>query len=145
MEVQGLINVFQARIPKLCFQDLENSVTGWVEWNLALNLKGGPSYIKNFVDSSIIVNASAQEFYKQPTFYTLGHFSKFIPPNSTRIWSQTDSKSLKTLAFVRPDKGVVVIVYNRHGNTINLSIHDSNRGYINTEISPRSVNTILFW
>lgn len=124
---------------------MEHSVTGWVEWNLALNLKGGPTYINNFVDSSIIVNASAQEFYKQPTFYTLGHFSKFIPTNSSRIWSETNSKSLKTIAFIRPDKGIVVIVYNRHGNTIHLSINDSSRGYINTEVLPRSVNTILFW
>ena len=55
-------------------QDLNHWVTGWTDWNLALDLEGGPNWVKNFVDSAIIVNASSAQFYKQPTFYALGHF-----------------------------------------------------------------------
>ena len=49
-------------------------VTGWTDWNMALDLQGGPNWSNNFVDSSIIVNATADEFYKQPIFYIMGHF-----------------------------------------------------------------------
>lgn len=49
-------------------------VTGWTDWNLALDMKGGPNWVKNFVDSPIIVNAANDEFYKQPMFYAMGHF-----------------------------------------------------------------------
>ncbi|KAK8773049.1 hypothetical protein V5799_012418 [Amblyomma americanum] len=54
--------------------DLNHWVTGWTDWNLALNTGGGPNWAQNFVDSPIIVNATAQEFYKQPMYYALGHF-----------------------------------------------------------------------
>jgi glucosylceramidase len=31
-------------------------VTGWTDWNIALNMEGGPNWVNNFVDSPIIVN-----------------------------------------------------------------------------------------
>lgn len=55
-------------------ENLLNGVGGWIDWNLALDTKGGPNWASNFVDSPIIVNAKADEFYKQPMFYALGHF-----------------------------------------------------------------------
>ena len=53
---------------------MENWVAGWTDWNLALDLEGGPNWVSNFVDSPVIVNASLNEFYKQPSFYAMGHF-----------------------------------------------------------------------
>lgn len=41
---------------------------------------GGPTWKGVYVDSPVIVNASAGEFYKQPTYFALGHFSKFLSP-----------------------------------------------------------------
>nr|XP_015224284.1 PREDICTED: glucosylceramidase [Lepisosteus oculatus] len=55
-------------------QDLNHYVTGWTDWNLALDQGGGPNWVKNFVDSSVIVDASRDVFYKQPTFYSIAHF-----------------------------------------------------------------------
>lgn len=37
------------------------------------------------IDAAVIVNETSQEFYKQPIFYGIGHFSKFIPPGSKRV------------------------------------------------------------
>jgi glucosylceramidase len=55
-------------------QDLNHWVTGWTYWNLALSLLGGPNWANNYVDAPIIVNSTADEFYKQPMFYAMGHF-----------------------------------------------------------------------
>ena len=49
----------------MLFQDLSNWSVGWVDWNLALNMAGGPNWVKNFVDSPIIVDAENNVFYKQ--------------------------------------------------------------------------------
>lgn len=56
------------------FQDLNHYVVGWVDWNLALDMGGGPNWVKNFVDSPIIVDTGKDVFYKQPTFYSMAHF-----------------------------------------------------------------------
>ncbi|KAL3095553.1 hypothetical protein niasHT_024379 [Heterodera trifolii] len=67
--------------------DLRNWVVGWTDWNMCLDLEGGPNLARNFVDSPIIVNASAGEFYKQPMFYAMAHFSRFVPRDSSVIGS----------------------------------------------------------
>lgn len=91
---------------------MNNWVTGWMDWNMALNTEGGPTYVKNYVDSPIIVNKTADEFYKQPTFYAMGHFSKFLRPESVRIYHLSTNEQLLTTVFQRPDKGIVVQIYN---------------------------------
>lgn len=53
---------------------MNHFVSGWTDWNLVLDLEGGPNWVKNFVDSPVIVDGSKDVFYKQPMFYHLGHF-----------------------------------------------------------------------
>lgn len=65
-------------------KDLEHWVTGWTDWNLALNMEGGPNWVHNYVDSPIIVNAEKDEFYKQPMFYAMGHFRWVL------LWARSD-------------------------------------------------------
>lgn len=53
---------------------------------MALNTDGGPSLTYD-IDAPVIVNQTGGEFYKQPLFYAMGHFSKFVPPGSKRVQS----------------------------------------------------------
>lgn len=81
---------------------------------MALDLNGGPTYIGNNVDAAIIVNATADEFYKQPIFYAMGHFSKFIPNGSVRVDSDASyNDNLQVLAAKRPDDAIVVVILNK--------------------------------
>lgn len=95
-------------------EDLNHYVSGWIDWNLCLNSEGGPNWAKNFVDSPIIITGS-NEFIKQPMYYAMGHFSKFIPRNSRRIHIENKSwwSELKSVAFVTPEETIVVVLYNR--------------------------------
>ena len=94
-------------------KDLNHWVTGWLDWNLALDEQGGPSWVENFVDSPIIINKTADEFYKQPMYYAMGHFSKYIPEKSVRIDIKIVGKKLYGTAFLRPDGMRVVVILNR--------------------------------
>nr|XP_023021911.1 putative glucosylceramidase 3 [Leptinotarsa decemlineata] len=126
-------------------QDLNHWATGWVDWNLALNLTGGPTYIDNFVDSPIIVNASSGEFYKQPTFYARGHFSKFIPRGSVRIYSSQFDDKVPVTAFRRPDGGVAIIILNQYEHPVKGKIFDIRRGEIVFNLSSKSLTSLLYW
>ncbi|XP_063833346.1 lysosomal acid glucosylceramidase-like [Ostrinia nubilalis] len=101
--------------------NLNFGAAGYVDWNLCLNQIGGPNWALNFVDSPIIVFPEAGEFVKQPTYYAMGHFSKFLPRGSKRIHvdiykSQYDL-NLQNVAFVTPLNTVVVILYNPAAET----------------------------
>ncbi|NWR78336.1 GLCM Glucosylceramidase, partial [Centropus unirufus] len=103
--------------PSLPTQVLNHFVTGWTDWNLALDLQGGPNWVKNYVDSPIIVDSKKDVFYKQPMFYHLGHFSKFIPEGSRRVGLRCSRQSLscqlERVAVLRPDGALVLVVLNR--------------------------------
>lgn len=65
------------------------------------------------MDSPIIVNNLTDEFYKQPLFYALGHFSKFIKQGALRIDIQPQqSLNVEVLAVQNPDKEVVIVFHN---------------------------------
>jgi len=111
--------------------DLKNWVVGWTDWNLALDLQGGPNWIKNFVDAVLIVDRNVNEFYKQPMYYFIGHFSKFITRGSVRISSKASGASFdpnltEHIAFETPEGNRVLVVMNRDTkNTFRVSIADS--------------------
>jgi glucosylceramidase len=86
-----------------------------MDWNLALDPSGGPHWVSNSVDAPIIVNATSDEFYKQPMFYALAHISKFIPPGSQHIEMHSDdNKGLSSAAFLREDGYVAIVLLNRY-------------------------------
>ncbi|XP_072934606.1 putative glucosylceramidase 3 [Epargyreus clarus] len=120
-------------------QDLNYNVVGWIDWNLCLDMEGGPNWSNNFVDSPIIVNAAAQEFYKQPTFYAMGHFAKFIPRGSRRIGvTASDPKSnVANVAFATTRNTIVVVLYN-DGNATTATI----RLYGKEAMVPLEANSI---
>ncbi|KAF1317860.1 Family 30 glycoside hydrolase, partial [Globisporangium splendens] len=65
--------------------DFNNWVVGWVDWNLILDHTGGPNHLGNNCDAPIIIDETDKDYYLQPMYYFIKHFSKFVPPGSRRI------------------------------------------------------------
>lgn len=108
---------------------------------------GGPSYFDNAIDAYIILSKDGKEMYKQPTFYVMAHFSKFIWPGSVRVdakISECGSSKLKFIAFLRPDKKIVLIVYNSARKSRSLTVKDKSKGKINLNLKPKSINTLIY-
>lgn len=130
-------------------EDLQHHVGGWIDWNLVLNEKGGPTYTNyNFIDAAVILNSTTNsELYKQPIFYVLGHFSKFISPGSVRIAATLTgykSGNIKTVAFLCPDNTVTVIFYNHSNRKRIIEFTDVERGTYEINLEPRSLTTFVF-
>ncbi|XP_043524013.1 lysosomal acid glucosylceramidase-like [Frieseomelitta varia] len=116
---------------------------GWVDWNLALDQTGGPNLVNLHSDAAIIVNKEKDEFYKQPMYYAIKHFSRFIPRDSQRI-SITETSTVRATAFLTPLKETVVVLYNRANTTQRVVLHDLRRGNMQVELSPQSMNTFKY-
>uniref|UniRef100_A0A674JQU5 Glucosylceramidase n=1 Tax=Terrapene triunguis TaxID=2587831 RepID=A0A674JQU5_9SAUR len=128
--------------------NLNNYVTGWTDWNLALDLEGGPNWSKNYVDSPVIVDSSKDLFYKQPMFYHMGHFSKFVPEGSQRVRLVISKKCYKCIleyaAFLRPDGAAVLVVLNRYPTDVPFGISDPGVGFIEAVAPADSIQTYLW-
>lgn len=114
---------------------MEHWVNGWVDWNLILDETGGPNYSNNTVDAAIIANIGItykyymylfitlhslilklpdkKEFYKQPMFYAIGHFSRFVVQDSVRLDVKSTHNDVLSIGFQRPDKSIALIIFNK--------------------------------
>ncbi|KAM3614891.1 uncharacterized protein V6R79_020380 [Siganus canaliculatus] len=125
--------------------DLNHYVVGWTDWNLALDRIGGPSWVKNFVDSPVIVDPQSDVFFKQPTFYSMAHFSKFLLEGSQRVGvSASQETDLEYCAFIRPDGSVALIILNRSSAVIQFEVWDPTVGFIPATAPAHSLLTLAW-
>lgn len=125
-------------------EDLQHYTAGWIDWNLALNLEGGPNWVKNFVDSPIIINHTSIEYYKQPMFYALSHFTRFLVPGSIRLNVKQNDQSLSTIVFATPDNQTIAVVLNRFQSSIPFQLNDPKLGSFQTIIMGHSIQTFVW-
>lgn len=133
---------------KILFDALNHQVVSYIDWNMILDHEGGPNYVKNYLDAMIMTNADFTEIYKQPLFYAMAHFSRFIPPDSVRIDANLigiNAQQIQTLAFLRPDKKVSIILYNNNTLQSNyVKIISWTNGLALIELKPKSINTFIY-
>lgn len=127
---------------------MQKNAVGWVDWNMALDLTGGPSWINNLLDAPIIVNAKRDEYYKSPMFYAIGHFSRFVRPGSTRldyrIANARFDYPLEAVAFHDPDDHIVIVVLNANKHQTPFKIIVDKQVIKIVTLRAESFNTIIF-
>lgn len=131
-------------------EDLKHGISGWVDWNMALNMEGGPNWVDNRADSPIIVNADKDEFYKQPMFYAMGHYSKFVLPGSEIVSHERHIESangVEAIFFKNDDNLMTANIVNIDEQSYSITIVDSTviPQNINIEIPAKSFVTVQWW
>ncbi|KAH7730962.1 O-Glycosyl hydrolase family 30 protein [Aphelenchoides avenae] len=113
--------------------------------------EGGPTFVGNYLDASIIVNNTADEFYKQPQYYALGHFSKLITPGSQRVDLQISGYSkdllLDGVAFRTAYAQFVVVLSNRNPVTdyqLSLVNPSNSRQSVDIDVNRNSIVSIIW-
>ncbi|XP_053599524.1 lysosomal acid glucosylceramidase-like [Plodia interpunctella] len=131
------------RYTRNILEDLNNYVVGWIDWNLCLDPEGGPNWAENFVDAPILVYEENDEFIKQPMFYAMGHFSKFIPRGSRVIRAARRSlATLENIAVLTPRDTIVMVIQNRYTSERSVRINIDNTRFIRFRMEPESIKTI---
>lgn len=105
--------------------DLNSGCTAWIDWNMLLDIEGGPNHVKNNCDAAILADTEKKEIVYQNSYYYLGHFSRFVVPGSVRLGCRTNGfmtpatvdgrmgNTMESCAFIRPDNKIVLVVMNR--------------------------------
>jgi len=123
--------------------DLESYAVGWMDWNMVLNLEGGPNHVGNLCDAPIIADITNQILYFQSMYYYMGHFTRYLPQNSVRIGHLNTEASLETTAFQTPAGETVLIVLNRNEVEFNVTVVDSQSAFTDI-VLPRSIKTYIY-
>lgn len=123
--------------------DFNSGTVGWTDWNILLNENGGPNHVQNFCFAPIHADTRTNELIYTPTYYYIGHFSKFIAPNAKRISTTTSRSTLESTSFQNPDGQIVTVVMNKTDNpiTFKLIIEDSQ---VKLSIPSRAMQSVIY-
>jgi glucosylceramidase len=131
------------RYGKSMINDFNNGTVGWTDWNILLDEKGGPNHVGNFCFAPIHADTKTGELIYTPSYYFIGHFSKFIGKDAKRISSVTSRSQLLSTSFLNQDGKVITVVMNQSNKkvTYNLCI-----GTNATEVTilPHAIQTLVF-
>ncbi len=130
------------RYGRSMINDFNNGTVGWTDWNILLDEKGGPNHVGNFCFSPIHANTQTGELIYTPSYYFIGHFSKFIQKGAKRISSVSSRSQLLTTSFLNPDGKVATVVMNTSDQKITYSFCIGTKS---TEVSilPHSIQTLI--
>ena len=122
--------------------DFTHGTNAWVDWNLLLDMNGGPNHVANFCDAPLIADPVSNQVYYQSSYYYIGHFSKFVPPGACRIYCLADDPRLETVAFKNPDGTIATIVFNPTDEQCRFQLKIDGLGAV-VDSLPHSIVTYL--
>ena len=102
--------------------DFRHWVTGYIDWNIVLDQRGGPNHVGNFCDAPVIVNTETKQVSYGASYYYIAHFSKYVKPGAHRIASGGGPAALQTVAFANPDGSLVTVVLNETDAPVSFAL-----------------------
>ena len=130
------------RYGKNIFMDLSHWAVGWTDWNLLLDSGGGPNHSGNFCAAPILADTQTGALRYLPSYYYLGHFSKFIRPGAQRIACTSTDDNLLAVAFLNPDSTLAVVVLNLTEEARDYKIWIGGKA-VTTNSPAHSIETVL--
>lgn len=127
------------RYARNIIKHLLGNVTTYIDWNLFLDETGGPNWVNNLCDAPVIINVRENRIIKQMMYYAIGHFSKFIKPNSIRV-ETISNIDLPMVAFSNNNITTIVIL-NETDKDIETTLKIDNQNYF-INIYKKSIITI---
>lgn len=122
--------------------DLSHGFLGWIDWNMILDTKGGPNWIKNYTDASILYDPKKQDIIVQPTYHVLKHFSSGIPIGSHLMKTETKSDILHCV-FANANMDLTIIFVNTSIFQKKISIKLMDESFIQTILKCRSITSFV--
>ncbi len=125
---------------------LDHWVSGWVDWNIALDKDGGPNHAGNFCGAPIMIDTSTQEVYYTPIYYVLAQFSRTIRPGdhavrTRRALDGLDADALHACATINDNARLSVQVLNTTKKVIAYKLQIAG-SYADITIPANSLQTV---
>jgi glucosylceramidase len=123
--------------------DFNNGTVGWTDWNILLDEEGGPNHVGNFCMAPIHADTRTGEIIYTPSYYYIGHFSKFIRPHAKRVSTASSRSVLLSTSFINEDGKMATVVLNPTDKAVNYYLFTGSHeaGLI---IPPHAIQTLVY-
>ncbi|MES3025440.1 MAG: glycoside hydrolase family 30 protein [Pseudomonadota bacterium] len=92
--------------------DFNAGAEGWTDWNILLDEKGGPNHVGNFCFAPLHGDTRSGQLVFTPSYYYIGHFSKYIRPEAQRVSASSSRSDLLTTSFRNRNGQLATVVMN---------------------------------
>ncbi len=130
------------RYGKSMINDFNRGTVGWTDWNILLDQSGGPNHVGNFCFAPIHADTDAGELIFTPSYYYIGHFSKFIRPGALRVSTSSSRSHLISTSFINQDGSLATVVMNQSDEPITYKFYSESK-VAQVKIPARSIQTLL--
>jgi glucosylceramidase len=123
--------------------DFNNGTVAWTDWNILLDENGGPNHVGNFCFAPVHGDTKKNELIYTPSYYYIGHFSKFIRPNAKRVSTVVSRDSLLSTSFINSNGKMVTVVMNQSNEKVEYNLCIGTQA---TEVSilPNAIQTLVY-
>lgn len=131
------------RYGRSMINDFNQGTVAWTDWNILLDETGGPNHVMNLCFAPIHGDTKSGELIYTPTYYYIGHFSKFIRPNAKRISTVSSRSHLECTSFLNENGTLATIVMNSGDEKIAYKLYIGSEA-ISLEILPHAMQTLVY-
>jgi glucosylceramidase len=131
------------RYGRSMINDFKAGTEAWTDWNLLLDQRGGPNHVGNFVFAPIHADTRTGKLIYTPTYYYIGHFSKFIRPNAKRVSTAASRSALLSTSFLNEDGRMVTVVMNMTNKPVTYKLY-VNSTAIEEVIGGHAIQSIVY-
>ena len=131
------------RYGRSMINDFNLGTVGWTDWNILLDQTGGPNHVMNFCFAPIHADIQKDSLIYTPSYYYLGHFSKFIRPGAKRVSTSPSRTHLLSTSFINKDGKMVTVVMNHTDQAISYKLY-VNEVAAELKIPARAMQTLVY-
>jgi len=123
--------------------DFNSGVVAWTDWNILLDETGGPNHKGNLCFAPVHANTQTGEVFYTPSYYYIGHFSKFVRPGAKRVSAVCSRSALQTTSFLNTDGKMATVVMNSGDVTVDYKLKVGSQ-IVELSILPHAIQTLVY-
>lgn len=131
------------RYGRSIINDFNQGTVGWTDWNILLNENGGPNHVGNYCFAPIHGDTGNGSLIYTPTYYYIGHFSKYIRPGAKRISTVSSRSHLLSTSFLNEDNSLINVVMNQSDEAIDYKLYIGSATAISITIPAHAIQTVV--
>ena len=131
------------RYGRSMINDFNRGTVAWTDWNILLDETGGPNHVQNLCFAPVHGDTQTGALIFTPTYYYIGHFSKFIKPGARRVSTVASRSFLMATTWANEDGSYATIVMNETEEDLDYQLLVLDKR-ISLQIPARSMQTLVY-
>lgn len=129
------------RYARSMIHDFNNGTDAWVDWNMLLDIQGGPNHVGNYCSAPILADVENDKLLFQSSYYYMGHFSRFLKPGTHAIRTENSREDILVAGFTHQEEIILValnLTEEKQDITIATDTHT-----LTLSLPPRAIGTLV--